>query len=167
MAVENDDYKSGVARVSLDLIDGIHLLASGLYAMHGEESLRTLGHLGIEGSFGSSRFLLEGLAGQDGTLSDLTTDMGFGISAAHDLKLESDRFDHLTFLGRYMLYDPSTPLAEGYPDAGSVIGAAAWAYWKTDESHNFGTGLSYEQVVPQNLDLSVEHAITLETAWRR
>ena len=171
VAFDTDGYKSGVARLTVDMVEGLVFSASGLYAMHDDEALRTLAHFGIEGKVGTSRVLIEGIAGQDGTTSDLTTDIGFSVSAAHDLEVTSDRIHHLTFLGRYMLYDPAVPLGEGAPDAESVMGLSTWAYWKaerkSDPGQLLGTGIAVERLIPQNLDQPVETRLSFETAWKR
>ncbi len=181
--------KDIVARLTLSPVDVVEIRGSWMHAGNAEDG-HTHGafSLGLDGG----RFLpgVNPRIVAEGVMSRVTTGgysvdrLGWLVAAAGDVPLQSKVTDHLSLLVSYSRFDPDHFVAAGQDDPASYdqnwyVDAGANLYWNIDgkgnkrEKERRGpqsaafTGLTWEHIIPQNLDIPVSDSIVVHCGLSR
>jgi len=162
---EDNWGKDGVARLRWRPVEGLSLTASGQVGRQGEEleNERRLTAASAEVGGRRARLIAEGLWGQVGEVGAPTPVGGFLVAAAQELPLGAARLDHLTFVQRYLAYDPD--LEAPADDRWSSAAAGIWLHWATHTQRRFFTGASYQLDMVEAPEVDPAHEVMLQSTW--
>lgn len=111
-----------------------------------------------------------------------TDRLGWLVAGALDVPLHTIATDHLTLLGSGSAFDPNFlvggPQTQATFDLNWYVDIGANMYWNTEGKRPASgkrdrqgivafTGLTYEQVTPQNADLAISHSVVVQCGVSR
>ncbi len=166
---DENNAKDFIGRAMAEPLDFLRFQASVLAGANGSEgdSIVYQGSLSGEVFLAGARLIAELLMAQEGTTADdIVNSSGFMVAAAYDIDLSSSiqLLDHLSLLGRYMAFDPVA--GNDYPDAWAIMNVATQLYWNTRHHKTFLTGLTYEGMIPENIEEPVTHSLVVQSVWK-
>lgn len=112
----------------------------------------------------------------------ITDRLGWLVAGALDVPLHTIATDHLSLLGSGSAFDPNflvgTPQTLATFDLNWYVDIGANMYWNTEGKRPASgkrdhegivafTGLTYEQVTPQNADLAISHSVVVQCGVSR
>ena len=163
--VEDNLAKDWVARLQVHPLEQVTAVGSVQHGADGanQEEVFTAWQAGVVGDVVGIRALVELLGRNAETVSDQATGFGWAAAAAYDVELGADWIDALGFSASREQWDPDT--GSDFPDLTWVSAVAATGYWATRDEATAWTGVVYENTIPENLDLPIEHAVSLQWGW--
>jgi len=166
LSAEENRAKDGVTRLRWRPAPGVSLIASGQIGREGEalDTDKRLVCAAAEVGGRSARVIAEGIWGQVGEVGAPTPQGGFLVAAAQELPLGAARLDHLTFVQRYLAFDPD--LEAPAEDRWSSAAGGIWLHWAAHPRRRFFAGGSYQLNLASDPATAPSHELLAQTTWQ-
>ncbi|GEM_PF-6997768 len=161
--VPDDNYaKDYQGRLQIQPIEQLTVVASALYGAAGPdlELVYTAMQVGGVVRLGELRAMAEYVTRAGQTVDEETQAAGWAAAAAYDLALGVDWIDHLGVAVSHQQWDGDT--LGSFPDMEWVTDAGLTAWWTAPNEASAWTGLTYENLIPENIEEPVSHQLLMQ-----
>ena len=168
--MDDNNAKDIIVRLAGRPVSWTNLSVSALFGARGATGDQQVRRASVAAELRGphQRVMGEFIAGrtEEGSARD---EMAYMAAAAWDFEM-TGVLDRVSVVGRFQGYDPDTSNSQGadapYPDNWWSSAAAAQFYWNAVPKTTLLTGLSWEMMVPENLEEPITQALVAQVACK-